>query len=645
MKYMKRLVVILFFILLNASAWAQLNTDRYYNVGRSRIYYGNYTGAIENFNIVIKLKPYLHEPVFLRGVAKHYLEDFRGAIRDYNIALNIKPFYPEAYMYRAMAHYELKDFKKAMKDYSSALELEPEDANIYNNRGITWAAMDSLKNAIGDYTKAISLNPKNANTYLNRSSARQMLKDIAGGIADCDTAIMIRPHFAGAYLNRGLAKFSQDDYAGALIDYDECIRLDPQNGLAYSNRGIVKHKLGDYEGAIIDYDKALKLNPSFAAAYMNRGLAKHALKKGDPTPDYRMAATLDPKYERNPYLTRVDPRAYHQSQHQRQKQQNSASRRHGNSTLIGQKNSQQGNNQLASNDSIARKRAQDIERRRRKNIIVNTQRTSQQRKRSNDKREEGKVQNLQFDIKLEPQFVIAPIHEDPDMKNPYFNKHIDALNQKNIFDPYLSIANFVKRDAKQTESFENYIRFFNAKVNNNPKIASNYLNRGIFYGLTLQFNEALKDLDKALSADNQLVLAYFERANIRTEMADIVLSLPDFKQERKLGNSAQDKSTKVRVTDYDQALADYEKVLYMNPEFYFARFNQANIYCKTGQYEKALQEYNKVLEQESDFAEAYYNRGLVKVYLNDINGGAIDLSKAGELGIESAYSVIKRYCY
>jgi hypothetical protein len=53
---------------------------------------------------------------------------------------------------------------------------------------------------------------------------------------------------------------------------------------------------------------------------------------------------------------------------------------------------------------------------------------------------------------------------------------------------------------------------------------------------------------------------------------------------------------------------------------------------------------NKAIALESEFAEAYYNRGLTKIYLNDTQGGALDLSKAGELGLAEAYSIIKRYC-
>jgi hypothetical protein len=42
--------------------------------------------------------------------------------------------------------------------------------------------------------------------------------------------------------------------------------------------------------------------------------------------------------------------------------------------------------------------------------------------------------------------------------------------------------------------------------------------------------------------------------------------------------------------------------------------------------------------------DAYFNRGLVLIYLKDKEKGCIDLSRAGELGVQDAYSVIKKYC-
>src|SRR6056300_65452 len=102
---MMKKLTILFALFLSMSflAEAQLNINHFIRVGRTRISIGNYTGAIEYFNIVIEFKPYLAEAYLYRGTAKHSLEDYRGAINDYNQAIKIKPYYPRAYNNRGMA--------------------------------------------------------------------------------------------------------------------------------------------------------------------------------------------------------------------------------------------------------------------------------------------------------------------------------------------------------------------------------------------------------------------------------------------------------------------------------------------------------------------------------------------------------------
>ena len=44
-----------------------------------------------------------------------------------------------------------------------------------------------------------------------------------------------------------------------------------------------------------------------------------------------------------------------------------------------------------------------------------------------------------------------------------------------------------------------------------------------------------------------------------------------------------------------------------------------------------------------ELAEAYYNRGLIHIELNNYQQAYLDLSKAGELGLYSAYSLIKHF--
>ena len=114
---MKKLLIILL-LFSSTLAFSQLNINYYMRVGETRIQIGNYVGAIENFNIVIKFKPHLPEPYYFRGIAKHQLEDFRGAIQDYDKAIEIKPYYPDAYMYRGLAYLELNDYAKSIADYN-----------------------------------------------------------------------------------------------------------------------------------------------------------------------------------------------------------------------------------------------------------------------------------------------------------------------------------------------------------------------------------------------------------------------------------------------------------------------------------------------------------------------------------------------
>jgi len=65
--------------------------------------------------------------------------------------------------------------------------------------------------------------------------------------------------------------------------------------------------------------------------------------------------------------------------------------------------------------------------------------------------------------------------------------------------------------------------------------------------------------------------------------------------------------------------------------------------AKLEDYRGSIQDYTKSIELEPT-AYAYHGRGLSKIILGDIDGGCLDLSKAGELGDETAYDTIRDLC-
>lgn len=646
-KMKKFLFILLVLFFADFTAEAQLNINHYIRVGRTRISIGNYTGAIEYFNIVIKFRPRLPEAYFFRGVAKHQLEDFRGAINDYNSAIELKPFYPQAYMNRGMSYHSLHMFEKAIEDYNRGLEFDPDNEAIYNNRGIAELAMQNVEKAIADYDKALEINPKSTNALMNRSNARIVQGKIEDAIRDLNRVIIIRPHFAGAYLNRGIARFEMDDYASALRDYDQSIKLESENPMAYNNRGIVKHKLEDYEGAIADYDMAIRLNPELASAYFNRAMAKEILEREGFENDYRIAAELNPQFDLN--QRRLDAEKLAQNQQSSQSGAGQTSAAPGTSQ-------QTGSQQIADNrDENEDKKNEDEKkeddagavrrsRRGRINLIIED---SRELPREEEDRDDGLVQNLNITIDLQPLFIVSAFEKNSvDYERfQYYSILIDELNGVNNYNPFLTITN--KSVSEYQEIFENFVLYFNARLDIN-KSSHNYLNRAIFYCLTGNYNEAFKDLELSVSMDEKQAITYFVRGNCRYKMLEQIelLARPQNEITVPVGHPDTENSMEenIALPEYQKVIDDYQKVLSLNPEFFFGYYNRAYIKLRLKDYKSAMVDLNKAIELEPEFAEAYFNRGLTKIYLDDVEGGALDLSRAGELGIYGAYNIIKRYC-
>ena len=97
-----------------------------------------------------------------------------------------------------------------------------------------------------------------------------------------------------------------------------------------------------------------------------------------------------------------------------------------------------------------------------------------------------------------------------------------------------------------------------------------------------------------------------------------------------------------RAYEHEMIMRDYDMVIKLNPEFVYAYFNRGNLRCVQRDFRAAIQDYTEAIQRDPEFAEAYFNRGLARLSLGDANRGVADLSKAGELGIINAYSIIKR---
>ena len=112
------------FTLLNHTLKVTDNNWHIYN-GRGVAYgdLGNYRQAIDDFSMVIEIKPGFAEAYINRGTAYAYLGNYRQAIEDFSRAIEIKPGYAEAYFNRGTDYLTHGDNISGCRDARKACEL------------------------------------------------------------------------------------------------------------------------------------------------------------------------------------------------------------------------------------------------------------------------------------------------------------------------------------------------------------------------------------------------------------------------------------------------------------------------------------------------------------------------------------------
>jgi tetratricopeptide (TPR) repeat protein len=189
-----------------------------------------------------------------------------------------------------------------------------------------------------------------------------------------------------------------------------------------------------------------------------------------------------------------------------------------------------------------------------------------------------------------------------------------------------------------------------------------YFLRALCESSQKQFNSSLSSYNKAVESseadaqgrgltqfdDYYAAFYYMNRGVLRADMIDFIASIESNVQVLSMDDSgntrARVKDQVNRSYDYSDAIDDMEAAVQILPDLPYLYFNLGNLYCLSKEHVKSIENYTKAIELYAYMGDAYFNRGLVLIYLKDKEKGCIDLSRAGELGVQDAYSVIKKYC-
>ena len=573
---------------------AQLNKAYFFYVGQNFLIDSKYQDAIEVLNILLRVDSTATEGYFLRGIAKYNLDDLLGAEQDFTLAIRQNPVFTTAYQYRAITRSRLsQQFEKAIADFTTFIRYDNKVSDAYLNRGTSYLYMKDTTRALEDYNQGIRTNYYDPNGYNRRGSLYLSQKKYDLAKQDFDRAIGYDSTFIPAYFNRALVYSNTRRPVDAIEDFSRVIELYSLNNvLVYYNRAGLYAQLGDYDAAIRDYSRAIELYPDFANAYLNRSSLRYATKdlKGSRSDK----ETADRKIAE--YRSKLNDSTF----------------------SIYADTSRQFNQLLSFENNFTDEEYQQ-------------------------------VNAKSADIALLPLFKFSLAQPDstrnaeiPQQFQPYYSEEAERF-KKQIGLPLLK---WVNRDSDVPPDS---LIAFDAANGDSIRTGSDswqiYFKRGLSQSLIKQYTSAISNYTAAIDRNPSNPFLYLNRSTTQSEMIDFVSSIDNSFQRIAIESDPANrlKTQSTRTYNYDEAIGDLNKAIKLLPDFAYSYYNRANLYCLSGQMSEALEDYTRAIELNPQFGEAYYNRGLIQIYLKDTHKGCLDMSKAGELGIQQAYKVLKIY--
>ncbi|HWA33140.1 MAG TPA: tetratricopeptide repeat protein [Cyclobacteriaceae bacterium] len=145
--------------------------------------------------------------------------------------------------------------------------------------------------------------------------------------------------------------------------------------------------------------------------------------------------------------------------------------------------------------------------------------------------------------------------------------------------------------------------------------AREFLENGIAKHDKRDFLAAIKEYDKAISADKNLRDAFFNRGVC-------YLALKDFKS----------------------AMKDFDRTIQIDPEFVKAYYSRASVYVSQQKYPESLPDLDKTIDLDPSTPNALTLRGQIRAQTGNKKGACEDFNKAKEIGDKGADKYLNQFC-
>ncbi len=640
---------LLYTILLILPFWmnAQHLVNDYIRIGRQKILQEKYLEAIRFFNQVLEKNETLHEAYFLRGVSKYSLKDYIGAEHDFSDAIYYKPFFSHAYHNRALCRVNMGKMASSIEDFDTAIKQDPKDYRALINRALAKFQMELFEETIADcnaalkknrfttemieiramcraelglveqalidFNQLIAKNKEDKELFVRRSELFLKQERYPEMLEDCQSALALDSTYLTAYYTRARYYLALDDLESALNDLEVVLEANPKHSLSIFNRAIIYEKMGQIKWAIRDYRKVTELNPRNVMALHNWSLLlANQERYKEAEAKVTEAITIFPEFA-EAFMQRALVR-----------------RELGKNEAAGKDYDQHevlvASNALLSDEEIAIRRRK----------YTHMSGFIEDRNEPVNANEEEIALQLFQRTKLslfQTSEILVGSREFP-------SDEIIAYNTTSALQPYIHLIS--AEIPLDPEQFQTTLDDLNSSIEEDPKNKDLRYRRALLYTNFEYYAEAEKDLEYIIAKYPDFGLAHFSLSNVYWGMYDLASYFD--KPTEMLGIVDDSKSDTKREAHLKKVEIALDKSIKLMPDAYFLYYNYAIYLCWNDQFEDALLLFDRAAQLNPKNAALQFNIGALNLYLKKYDTACSHLSRAGELGIDRAYTLIEKYC-
>jgi len=263
---------LLLLLLIMQNSFAQSVAQLRYEVGMEYFKNKNYSSAIDQFEQVLKLRPYDCKTLNALGQIYKLNKNYYKALTYFQKAVQINRKDIEAHTNIAQTYAWSGDYQEAIKMYQTILKSDSLNVKLRLGLGDAYSWDKKYIDAVLQYNLVLSKYPDNIEAILGLARIAAWSNEFNSSIGYYEQALKLDS--TNIQLHKGLAEVLS--WAGntkaAIKQYKQVLEMDPDFAEGYRGLGQVYSWSGRYKSSVSAHQKAIQLQPEEIDNYL--GLAQ-----------------------------------------------------------------------------------------------------------------------------------------------------------------------------------------------------------------------------------------------------------------------------------------------------------------------------------------------------------------------------------